>query len=50
MLQLASGFSHSINYLDNGATGFIIAHEISRTVNQFVSLLLRVSAPWRELN
>jgi hypothetical protein len=37
MLQLAPGVARSINYLDYGATGFIIAQEISHIVNQFVS-------------
>jgi len=37
VLQLAPSTAPAINYLEYGATGFIIAHEISHVVNQFVS-------------
>ena len=37
VLQLTTSEAHPINYLDFGALGFIIAHEISHIVNQFVS-------------
>lgn len=37
MLQNEVYEAPTINYLNYGATGFIIAHEISHIVNQIVS-------------